>query len=343
MTADAAEQVAQRLKQGVSDAYRRYTADRQSEREDLYALTMSGLGGCSRQAAYRIARTPPSEDLVFTEMREANLGTMIHLGVLPPLAELLDGVEELPVTLTAHGLTVKGRADLYSRALNAVVDLKTVGLSKFSALGDDISPSHWMQIAGYALAVAQSGQRVDWLAWIYLDRSGGAEHVVVEPFDDIAIKQVEDRLAELAAYAEQPDAAPRGQRGPGLSYVCDGCPWLRTCWGQDAEPGVASVQRVLVHDNAGVARALQLYSDARKREVEACDDKDFARAMFSSYDPGQYGGWQFGWSNPSTTNDKDAAVDLLKQAGIPVPQKTTARRLIVKRARTSADDQMTER
>lgn len=331
------DQVSQRLRQGVSEAYRRYTTDRQAERDDLYALTMSGLGGCTRQAAYRISRTPPSEDLVFTEMREANLGTMIHLGVLPPLAELLDGTEEIPVTLTGHGLTINGRADLYSRALKALVDLKTVGLSKFGALSDEVSPSHWMQIAGYAYAVTQSGEQVDWLAWIYLDRSGGADHIIVEPFDDDAIKLVENRLAELAAYAEQPDAAPRGERGPGLSYVCDGCPWLRTCWGDDAQPGVTGAQRVLVHDNAGVARALQLYSDARKREVEACDDKDFARAMFVSYNPGQYGGWQFGWSKPSATDDKDAAVELLQQAGIPVPQKTTARRLIVRRARSQPE------
>lgn len=337
-----AEELKQELRRAVGAAYRAFTADRQAERDDLYALTMSGLGGCTRQGAYRLSRTPPSEDLVFSEMREANLGTMLHLGLLPPLATELQGVDEVAVTLTGHGLTIKGRTDLYSAKLRAVIDLKTVGLSKFGGLGDTVSRAHYMQIAGYAHAIVQSGQPVDWLAWIYLDRSGGAEHIIIEPFDEHATKQVDERLADLAAFAEQPGAAPRDERGPGLSVVCDSCPWLRECWGADAQPGEASVQRILVHDNAGVARALQLYNDARKRESEASADKDFARAMFSSYEPGQYGELQFTWSQPSTTADKDAAVDLLVQAGIPVPQKTTVSRLIVKRARTPADGQVME-
>lgn len=328
-----AEQLGQRLASAVGEAFRAYTTAAQQAREDLYALTMSGLGGCTRQAAYRIARTPPSEPLRHGEMREADIGTMIHEGLLPHMALLLGGTEEVPVVLRSGSLTIKGRTDLYSQELAAVIDLKTVGIYKFGALAEDVNRSHRYQVAGYAQAVIQSGRAVDWIAWVYLDRSSGAEHVIVEPWTAELEALVADRCQELETFAEDPSAAPRDERGPGLSYVCDGCPWLRECWGEDAEPGVVGAQRILAHDHAGVAQALALYDAARAKEKAALADKEFARAMFSGYDPGSYGEWQFTWANASRAPDKDAAVRLLAQAGIPIPTKPTNRRLIVRRSR----------
>lgn len=330
-----AEQLRHLLGDAVDGAFRAYTTMVQSEREDLYALTMSGLGGCTRQAAYRLARTPPSEELVFTEMREANIGTMIHLGLLPQLAALLGGKEEIAVEMTMRGLLIKGRSDLYIEPLRTVSDLKTVGTYKFVALSDTVNRAHRLQVAGYALGVAQSGREVQFISWIYLDRSTGQHRIVVEEFGDDLVDALEERCAELEAFAEQPDAAPRDERGPGLSVICDSCPWLRACWGDDAERGVVGAQRILIQDHAGVERALSLYDEARAREKNAADDKEFARAMFSSFDPGAYGEWEFAFSaGGGTTVDKDAAVAMLADAGIDVPRKPTGRRLIVKRART---------
>lgn len=320
------------LSAAVVDAYTAFTAEAQSAREDLYALTMSGLGGCTRQAAYRLAKTPPSEELVFGPMREANIGTMIHGGLLPRLALLLGGTEEIGVEMTAAGLDIKGRSDLYVENLKTVADLKTVGAYKFGGLSETVNRAHRLQVAGYGLGVRQGGKPVDWIAWVYLDRSSGAEHVIVEPFTDELVELVEARCAELGTYAKDPDSAPRDERGPGLSYICDGCPWLRECWGDDAEPGVIGAQRILARDHDGVARALALYDDARVREREASSDKEFAKAMFGDYEPGQYGEWAFGWSSAAETVDKDYAVKLLAQAGIPVPKKRGSKRLIVKRS-----------
>jgi hypothetical protein len=328
-----AAELADLLTAAINDAFTAYTAHAQSQRDDLYALTMSGLGGCTRQAAYRVARTEPSEELVFRPMREANIGTMIHLGLLPHLAELLGGREEIAVELGTSALTIKGRSDLYVPGLRLVADLKTVGLYRFGMLGDTASRAHRLQVAGYAMAVIQSGQEVDWIAWLYVDRSSGAEHIVVEQWCDDLVELVESRCEELTMFAETPDAAPRDERGPGLSYVCDSCPWLRTCWGEDARPGEVGAQKILARDHGGVERALKLYDDARAREKEAASDKEFARAMFSDYETGKYGEFEFGWSSAGEAADKDAAVALLAQAGIPVPRKATARRLIVKRAR----------
>lgn len=330
-----ADELRHLLGDAVDAAFRAYTTLVQNARDDLYALTMSGLGGCTRQAAYRLARTPPSEDLVFTEMREANIGTMIHAGLLPPLAQHLGGTEEIPVEMSMHGLRIKGRSDLYIEPLATVSDLKTVGTYKFAALSDTINRAHRLQVAGYGLGVAQSGREVRFVSWIYLDRASGVHRVVVEEFGDDLIQAVDERCAELEAYADEPEAAPRDERGPGLSVICDSCPWLRACWGEDAAPGVVGAQRILVHDHAGVARALELYDDARAREKTAQDDKEFARAMFSSYQPGAYGDWEFAFSSADgTTVDKDAAVRMLADAGIEVPRKPTIRRLIVKRTRT---------
>lgn len=332
LTADALKEL---LGDAVDAAFRAYTAMVQNQREDLYALTMSGLGGCTRQAAYRLARTPPSEELIFTEMREANLGTMIHLGLLPHMAHQLGGREEIPVEMTMHGLVIKGRSDLYIEPLATVSDLKTVGTYKFVALADTVNRTHRLQVAGYGLGVAQSGRPVQFVSWIYLDRATGQHRIVIEEFSDELIQAVDDRCAELEAFAAQPDAAPRDERGPGLSVICDSCPWLRECWGDDARAGVVGAQRILIHDHAGVTRSLELYDEARAREKTASDDKEFARAMFSSFDPGIYGDWEFSFSSgQGTTVDKDAAIQMLTEAGIDVPRKPTARRLIVKRART---------
>ena len=329
---DAAS-IAATVSTAAAEAFRHFTSQVQQAREDLLALTMSGLGGCSRQGAYRLARTPPSEDTTYGQMREANIGTMIHLGLLPHLAAVLDGVEEVPVTLRAAGLIINGRSDLYSASLRLVADLKTVGQHRMASLGPVASHPHRMQVGGYALAIEQAGHAVDWIAWLYLDRSSGQDRVVVERFDDDVRAMITRRCHELATYAETPDAAPRDERGPGLSIICDQCPWLRQCWGQDATPGMIGAQRVLCHDNAAVEQAIAGYKDAAQREREAKSEKEFYRAMFSGFEAGAYGEWEFGWSSAGRTEDKDAAVALLAEAGIPLPKRETVRRLIVKRSR----------
>lgn len=328
-----AVEIGERLHDAVGAAFTRFTEASQAQRDDVYALTMSGLGGCTRQAAYRLAKTPPSNEAGPAQMREANIGTMIHTGLLPHLALLLGGTEEIDVELTVDDLRIKGRADLLAQPLRLLGDLKTVGAYKFGLIGDSALYGHRLQVAGYALAAVQAGTAIDWIAWLYLDRSSGADHIVVEPWTDDLVDLVEQRCAELATYASDPEAAPRDERGPGLSVICDGCPWLRACWGEDAEPGVVGAQRILVRDHDGVSQALALYDAARAAKKQAEADQEFARAMFADYEPGSYGEFEFGWSSAAEVADKDAAVALLAQAGIPVPRKRGTRRLIVKRAK----------
>lgn len=333
MSAVGADELAERLAEATRAAFRAYTTVTQQAREDLYALTMSGLGGCTRKAAYQLAKTPPSEEMVFGEMREANIGTMMHEGLLPHMAVILGGREEIPVTMTSGELTLKGRTDLYSERLKTCADLKTVGVYKFGMLSDTANRAHRLQVSGYALGLLQAKFEVEWVAWIYLDRSSGAEHIVVEPFSEELIQLVHDRCAELLLFAQEPESAPRDERGPGLSIICDSCPWLRECWGPDAAPGEIGAQRILARDHDGVARALALYDEARAREKEAGSDKEFAKAMFSGYEPGNYGDWTFTWSRAGEGNDTEAALALLAQAGVEIPKKRGSRRLIVRRSK----------
>ena len=327
-----AADVAELVGGAVGEAFVAFTTERQLEREDLLAFTMSGLGGCRRQAAYRIARVPPSEEMTFGELREANLGTMIHTGLLPHLAKILGGSDEVSVTLRSGTLVVDGRSDLYSARYALCGDLKTQSPYKWVTVGDVAIPAHRLQVSGYGCALEQGGKAVRWIAWIYLDRSSGDDRIVVEEFTDELRVTVEQRCAELQLLAEAPDAAPRDERGPGLSLICDGCPWLRACWGPDARRGEVGAQRVLVQDDAAAEEALGFYDEARARERAAAEDKEFARAMLADRPPGVYGPWELGWTRPGRTADKDAAVTLLADAGIDVPQKVTSAKFVVKRA-----------
>jgi PD-(D/E)XK nuclease superfamily len=318
------------LADAVDGAFTDYTVERQQQREDLYALTMSGLGGCSRQAAYRLARVEPSDGGQYGPMPEANIGTMIHEGLLPKLAAVLDGKEEQPVTLRAGELVINGRCDLYSEPLQVLVDLKTVGTYRFGSLAEVVD-AHRVQVAGYAWAMRQAGHLVRWVAWLYLDRSSGAPRVLAEPFTDELITLVRDRCEELNIYARSPESAPREERGPGLSFACDGCPWLRRCWGEDAQPGQIGAQAVLAYDDAAVEDALALYDEARARASEAKAEMEFARAMLGRAHPGRYGPYQLSWSSPGSTADTAAAMAMLTSAGVPVPTRTTSRRMTVRR------------
>src|SRR6188768_1896159 len=78
---------------------------------ELGGLSMSGLGGCRRKGAYRIAHTAPIETIDL-DNRAAEVGTALHAQWLPILAELLGGQCEVESSLTAGELSVPGTVDL---------------------------------------------------------------------------------------------------------------------------------------------------------------------------------------------------------------------------------------
>lgn len=307
-----------RLDRAVSDAFKATSAAR---RRDPFHVGISSVGSCRRAVAYALAKVPVSDDPGPEEGRAANLGTFEHEGLLPRLADQLPGSRtEVAVRVRAAGIELPGSIDLDDPT--TVLDLKTVGewrLSGVRWLGAAYY-NHRVQVGSYALARLQEGRTPRFVAWLYLDRANGDQYIIVEPFNNALMLEVIDRVTELARWADDPHEAPRDERGPGLSIICNKCPWLRECWGPDAVAEQVGPQRVFTVPE--IEQALIDYADARDREGQAKKDKVFAEAQLSAAPVGTYGRMSYGRGKPSTQDDPWASLRLLKSMGIEPPQFT---------------------
>ncbi len=327
--ADTAGQVAALIRDLTGRVFADETRRRQEGR-DPTRLTMSGLGGCTRACAYSLAGTPASDVPPEEEARQAMLGDVIHAWFLPALAELVGaGAEvEKPVQLRAAGITINGTLDMVWNGL--VLDLKTVrehrlhGVRRFGAYTE-----HEAQVYGYALAEHQSGNPVRWVAWLYMDRATGEVEIRVERFTNARALAVIDRVEKLTLFARDPDEAPREARGPGLSYACNRCPWLRRCWGDDAVPGEVGAQRSIAATDPGIEFALAMYAAATSRESAAKLDKAFAKAILEAVPAGQYGKWKYRVGKPGLVLDQEQVQEDYAAAGRELPKKPTSGRILI--------------
>jgi hypothetical protein len=314
---------------------------------DPYAMSASRVGGCTREAAYRLAGTPPTDPGNQGLRRQAWLGTWLHRGFMPMLRLRLGRARtEVPITLRTGGIELPGRFDLWARRRSSgdiVIDGKTVapyGLEWVRR--DGMRDKDRLQLRTYAAGLVQAGATVRWIVAVYFDRASGDDEVIVEPFGPREYAETMERITQLIDMARDPDTAPRDERGPGLSVICDGCPWLRRCWGEAARPGEAgpAQARTLGGTADGIREALELYDAARKRESDAKKDKDFARAILSEGRPDVYGDLQLGWGSPGREKEDELALykeawslthsgldprDLLAIEGVPVPMKPGSR------------------
>lgn len=321
---DSAVDVAVLTRDLVSTAFARANALGQADRNPT-TLSMSGLGGCTRCAAYSIAGTPPSDVAPAEEARMAVLGTWIHLHLLPLMAEMLGpgAVYEQAVQLKAAGLVIPGTLDL---AVDDVVwDLKSVrewrlnGVRRRGTFGE-----HRVQVMGYALARFQAGYPVRWVCWLYMDRSTGDIHVEVERFNNRAALAVIERVGQIRFHADDPDNAPREARGPGLSLACDHCPWLRRCWGPDAVPGEKGAQKSMAATVEGIAEALAIYAAGADLTSRGEKDKDFAKLVLAAVPDGPYGPWLLKRGKAGEMPDQAAMIEALTALGVPIPMKPRA-------------------
>lgn len=311
-----------------------------------HAFSMSRLGMCTRAAAFTVAGTPVSDKPPPDQGRAANLGTWEHDGFLPYLAAELgiDATVEDPVVLHAGGLVIPGRADL--TFIHALGELKTTGehrIHKVRRRGRAYS-DHWIQDMGYSLGRRQAGHEVRWVTWIYMDRATGDHTTFVEEFDDTAALAVIDRVREIRRWAEAdpnqapregyaiPGFDPRGHRyvGPGLGEpACDGCHWLRRCWGPTATPGVVGAQRLPAHDKPAVAAALAQYVEASMTAAEARREQEFFKAQLAGNPIGVYGPLSLLYSGAGSRIDNEAVRRRYAELGEEVPTVPTGRSLRV--------------
>jgi hypothetical protein len=324
------------LERAAGRAFKKANRDSQAKRGDrMWQVSMSDLGGCPREAAYRLAEVPPTDpELAYdTEARQALIGTWIHEKFLPYYAaELATADVEMPVKLEVpifHPVTgefvrthvVEGTTDLYTSVMGGgVMDLKTLGAYLLGGVEHDgVREEHRKQVRGYATAIRQWGMPVAWVAWLYMDRANGEVAAHIEPFDEDAEAATEEQVRYLVGLAQAPDAAPRGHRGPGLSWVCDGCAWLKACFGPDAEPGDSSALQV--HTKPEIAFAAQMYAERRAEIGPIKKDQEMFAAMVGRPEPGVYGDMVITYGKDYEEVDKDAAVEMLALLGAEIPMK----------------------
>lgn len=314
------QEVDQVIDQAVARAF---VAESASRHRDPHHLGLSSLGGCTRAAAHRIAQTEPSNEVAPDESRAANLGTWQHNGLLPRIADEIDNADhELEVTLRAAGLRIKGHVDLPTPEV--VVDLKTVGEYRLQLVRrNGAIPAHVIQVAAYGVALLQAGIPVRWLVLIYLDRANGDHEIVTIPFTNRLAMMVIDRVTALSQHAQNPDEAPRvdvgssRMYGPGFGFVCNECPWLKRCWGQDAEPGRRQTRQ---YERPDVEALLLEYDTARAAESSAKRRKEELAGLLEGARHGEYGTIRYGRGPDSQIDDGSAAIRVLRDLGIPVPR-----------------------
>jgi len=332
--------LAEQMQDWVATAFE-WENTRLQEDRDPTALTMSGLGGCTRRNAYSIAGVEPSDVHPPEQARQALLGTGAHTWFLPALARVITAqaglvcAVEKRVALHAAGITIVGHLDL--AYANVVVDLKTVrehrlhGVRRRGERG--AYDEHRVQVGSYGLAEWQAGRPVEWLVFLYMDRTTGDVFPVVERFDNAAAVAVLDRVQALTAFAENPDAAPREGRGPGVSLACDRCPWLRRCWGPEAVAGQTGPQTQLAETPDGLLEILKLAFATSGAASQATRDRDFVKLVLSCTKDGTYGGYTLSRGRDSKKDDVDAMKQILTDLGIEIPKRTQAGSLFVKLAK----------
>ncbi|MGW0731702.1 PD-(D/E)XK nuclease family protein [Streptomyces sp. NPDC002851] len=325
---------------------------------------------CSRRAGYILAGT---ERTGSPDMRAAILGTYIHRGLLEDARREYNWLIERTVTddvLRGHIDVVqldeataarlpKRHRPIQPAEVVTVEDVKT----KSGRIWDRVvrygpTAAEMRQVLLYTDLLRTAGfadipgQRylhrlgpldVKRIRFRFVCRDTGEEHIAEFDFDPWLADEARwwvDRVLEAAS----PEELSRDHDGPGLSVICDNCPFAEACWPVSA-PGVPA-QTVLVHDDADRAQALADYVRGHEMYREGERLKKKARATLHDSAEGNYGSNHLGWSggNPKEevdvpamverfedadlvvpmVPDKDAMIDTLRRAGMVVPRRNAA-------------------
>jgi hypothetical protein len=318
--------------------------DAQHVRSAQLAPGISSLGRCRRRAAYGLAGLPADVAYEPQPKPSAAIGTWVHEGLLPLLTqELRPARRELSVEWAG----LPGHVDLYPQWLSLVLDVKVVGPWQLDlARVEGMRGKDRQQVTGYADALRAEGKPAEYVGVLYvasatnLVEQDGEGHLQIEPRSPEVTKWNTVWWDEVRAAEENPDEAPRDEQGPGLSIVCDGCPFLRRCWGPDAEPGQTGPQAVITDEE--IARAADEYDTARREEKAAGERKKLAAAqlrlaqgVYREHDGAD--GWTVGFGRPQSRMDQEAARELIEAFGMRVPYKTGDRGAISVRPAARAD------
>lgn len=311
----------------------------------------SSTGRCRRQAGYGFHGAPVDEGYERSGSIAAWVGTAVHTAFLPVLRKLLAPARiELATQWRPDELPpIVGHVDLYRRRSQLALDLKTVSRHQLDKVRrGGARERDLLQLHANAASLTAEGKPCTRVALLYV-----CTETSMDRSDAMGVLYVQDVDPELTAEAvawwrevstsSSPEQLPRDERGPGLSFSCDSCPFLRSCWGADAVPGQIGPQRVLAVENDAVASALQLLDDAQTRytaagreQRKAESDKDFAASILAGTPEGPYKSssgelYELKWKAGSSRLDQKAAVELLAQLNVGAPYKTGTSKPAVKR------------
>ncbi|UXX94123.1 PD-(D/E)XK nuclease family protein [Streptomyces sp. AD2-2] len=300
---------------------------------------------CARRAGYLLhGRTPTDTG----EKRKAILGTWLHAGILDAAREEYGWLVERRVedetvrghidavqldSTTAARLPERLRPTLPAEQ-TTVEDVKTKGTYQWdNVLRYGASEAEMRQVYLYADLLAAegfarvSGQRqlarigpvpVARIRFRFINRDNGDDHVQEIAYEADRARRARWWVQQVRA-AASPEELPRTFQGPGLSAICDHCPFRTACWGPLAAG--RSPQSQLVHDDEERATALAEYVAVTERIKPLKERQKFLRAQLDGSEPGAYGGNVLGWSggNPTKVDDVEAMVGLYRRAGLEVP------------------------
>ncbi|MFF2650424.1 PD-(D/E)XK nuclease family protein [Streptomyces sp. NPDC058045] len=305
---------------------------------------------CARRAGYLLhGRTPTDTG----EKRKAILGTWLHAGILDAAREEYGWLVERRVednTVRGHIDAVQLDATTAARLPKrlrptlpaeetTVEDVKTKSTYQWdNVLRYGASEAELRQVYLYADLLRSEGfasvrgQRqlayigplpVERIRFRFINRDNGDDYVQEIAYEADRARRARWWVQQVRS-AASPEDLPRTFQGPGISAICDHCPFRTACWG----PLVSgrSPQSQLIHDDAERAEALAEYAEVTEQIKPLKEKQRFLRAKLDGSESGVYGENALKWSggNPTKVVDVEAMVSLYRRAGLEVPMAPDA-------------------
>ncbi|WP_407286412.1 PD-(D/E)XK nuclease family protein [Streptomyces sp. BP-8] len=300
---------------------------------------------CARRAGYLLHGRTPTDG---GEKRKAILGTWLHAGILSTAREEFGWIIERRVedeTIRGHidavQLDSHTAAKLPKRLRpslpadeTTVEDVKTKSTYQWnSVLRYGASDAEIRQVFLYADLLRSEGfadiegQRqlarlgpvpVGRIRFRFINRDSGDDHVQEMSYTSARARTARWWVEQVRS-AASPEDLPRTFQGPGLSVICDNCPFKTACWGSVAAG--RRPQSILIHTDAEREKVLAEYVEVSEQMKPLKERQKFLRAQLDGSESGAYGDNVLTWSggNPTKVDDVDAMVALYRRAGLEVP------------------------
>lgn len=239
-------------------------------------LSFSAIGGCRRRAGYLMAGTLATNASASVQ---SAMGSAAHDWIAQAAKE------QCPEDLVEHQVEFAGITGTLDRYHDGeLIDSKTTSsrwLEKVKANG--ISRSWRYQTAGYAAGLIKQGHKVRTIRLDVLARDTGEQWQHTRPFDPAEVAEALQWVDFVRS--SDLDMLPRDYEPDGP--MCQGCPFLRTCW-EGAVPDRSPYSVLYVENPDAQFWATQLLN-SRRVKAEAKELEDQARGALDALRPNEDG------------------------------------------------------